>query len=95
MNLPLTGGDAPRIAGTTVVALYDRDSGRILHLHTVYRYESAPTAEGGAAIAEAQVHARRLGHDTGRLGAAVSTNVEHARIPHRIDVESGGFVPLA
>jgi hypothetical protein len=92
---PISGaGSAPRSAKTLVVALYDGDSGRIRHLHVIYQHEGAGDVSEAAAVAGAQRHAARLGHDSGSLQTAVSTRPEHASTPHRIDVGSREFVPL-
>ena len=88
-------GRAPAVVSTIVVALYDPDSGRIGHVHAVHQHEGASEVGEATAVERAQHHARQLGHDVERLRHAVSSDPEHGSTPHRIDVESGEFIPLA
>jgi hypothetical protein len=87
-------GSAPPIVKTIVIALYDADSGRIRHTHTVLQHKGAGAVSESAAIERAHQHARQLGHDVAGLRSAVSSQLEHGSTPHRIDLESGRFVPL-
>jgi hypothetical protein len=91
----VSAGDAPGAGRTIVVALYDPDSGRILHLHTVHLHADAANADDDAAVAEARHYAAMLGHDVDRLRAAVSDDPEHGTTPHRVDPATGLFAPLA
>jgi len=86
-------GDAPRLTSSIVVALYDRDSGRALHVHTVHVHEGARPVETSEAVEQAQRHAQTLGHDIDGLGIAVSTEARHVALPHRIDPRTGAFEP--
>ena len=90
----LAGGAAPKLVATKVVALYEPTSGRIHHLHTSHFYEGAVQPAESTLIAHAARQARRLGHDTERLSNTISENPLHGQIPHRIDTDSGAFVPL-
>jgi hypothetical protein len=95
-QLPLVSGagSARPIARTIVVALYDPDSGRIRHVHTVVQHEGANEVSESVAVERAHEHARQLGHDVDGLRSAVSSELEHGSAPHRIDLESGTFVSL-
>ena len=87
-------GDAPRITSSIVVALYDLESGAIRHLHTVHVHEGAREVSEADAIEDARRHARTLGHDTERLGTAVSGEAVHGELPHRVEPATGAFHPI-
>jgi hypothetical protein len=90
------GGDAaPKIEGTIVVALYDVESGRIHHIHIVHVHEGGRHLDEAAILEQARHHAGDLGHNISELRAAFSRNAEHGRPGHRIDVETGAFIPMA
>jgi hypothetical protein len=89
-----SAGDAPKSVSTTVVALYDPASGRIHHVHTVHRHEGGEELSESAVIAQAQRHAKQLGHDVDHLNAKVSSRAEYGHVPHRIDLRTGAFVAL-
>jgi hypothetical protein len=84
-------GEAPTITSSIVVALYDRETGTVLHLHTVHMHEGAREVSESEAIEQAQRNARALGHGADRLGIAVSTDVAHGELPHRVDPATGAF----
>ncbi len=88
----VSAGVAAEVTRTWVVALYDPASGRIRHLHHVLVHEGAAEVTEAAAVAGAQAHARRLGHEPGALRVAVSRDPEHGRAPHRIAADTGEFV---
>jgi hypothetical protein len=88
-------GRAPKVIATRVVALYDGETGRIHHSHTVHIHKGGRDVAEQEAIEAAHRHARRLGHDTARLKVKVSTNAEHGHSPHAIDVASGEFVAIS
>ena len=94
-NMISNGGRAPEIADTHVVALYNPETGKIMHLHTVTVFT------GGRAVTEAQVieaakaRAAKAGHRVEHLKVKTSTNATHGRAPHRIDISSGKFVALS
>jgi hypothetical protein len=90
----VSGGDVPAVGKTIVVALYDAESGHIVHVHTVHLHAEAANLDYDAAIAEARRYAAMLGHDDDRLRAAVSDDPRHGAIPHRVEPETGLFVPL-
>ena len=94
MEIPssFSAGDAPRVMSSTVIALYDPASGQIQHVHTVHRHEGAPPSSAETVIEDARRSARLLGLDTSQLTAAVSSNMDHGRLRHRIDVVSGQFI---
>lgn len=87
-------GKAPRIASSIVVALYDLESGGVLHVHTVHVHEGAREVSESEAIQQARRHAQTLGHEPDRLGAAVSTDAAHGELPHRVDPATGTFEPV-
>jgi hypothetical protein len=89
------GGRAPRIAAHHVVALYEQDTGAIRRLHTVTVFEGADAFDEAEFIQMVKTRAREAGHDPDRLGLAKSSNPEHGHRPHRIEVTTGSFVPLA
>lgn len=94
MQQPVIGyaGRAPKVVSTRVVALYDPETGRIHHLHTVHIHEGGRNVPEHEAIEAAHRHARKLGHDTARLKVKISTNAEHGHHPHVIDIARGEFV---
>ena len=87
-------GRAPKVVATRVIALYDAETGRIHHSHTVHIHQGGRDVAESEAIEAAYRHARRLGHDTARLKLKVSSNPEHGHFPHAIDVTSGEFVEV-
>ena len=93
MQTPFSSGagEAPRVISSIVVALYEPDSGRVIHLHTVHMHEGSREVAQSEAIEQAQRHAKTLGHKSDRLGIAVSTDATHGQLPHRIDPATGGF----
>lgn len=90
-----TGGDAPTLASTKVVALYDKTDGRIRHLHIVNVFDGAAPVTEDEAVSTAQRLAARRQGDIAALGVAVSDDREHGQLPHRIDPASGRFVKIA
>jgi hypothetical protein len=87
-------GEAPRVTSSIVVALYEPDSGRVVHLHTVHMHQGSREVGEAEAIEQAQRHAQTLGHEPDRFGTAVSTDPAHGQLPHRIDPATGGFEPI-
>jgi hypothetical protein len=87
-------GRAPKVIATRVVALYDAETGRIHHSHTVHIHQGGRQVAEHEAIEAAHRHARRLGHDTARLKVKISSNAEHGHFPHAIDLASGEFVAI-
>jgi hypothetical protein len=92
--LVVSAGDAPAVGKTIVVALYDAGSGHIVHLHTVHLHADATEADDDIVVTEARGYAAMLGHDVDNTRAAISTDPRHGSVPHRIDPETGRFVPL-
>jgi pantoate kinase len=90
----VASGDAPRLIGTKVVALFDANSGRIHHLHTTYVYEGAKEPSDEELVERAARHARRLGHEPEELESIVSVEPRHGLLPHRIDITTNTFVAL-
>jgi len=88
------GGNAPRIADIHVVAVYDPDSGKIAHLHTVTVFEGGRAVGEKEAVSAAMALARKAGHPVERLKTKVSKDAKHGRSPHKIDLKSGNFVPV-
>jgi hypothetical protein len=87
-------GRAPKVIATRVVALYDAETGRIHHSHTVHTHQGGREVAEHEAIEAAHRDARRLGHDTARLKVKISSNAEHGHFPHTIDLASGEFVAI-
>ncbi len=65
-----SGGKAPQVVATHVVALYRPSDGRVMHLHTVQVFEGGRNVSRDEAESELRVHAMRLGHDVGSLKIA-------------------------
>ena len=83
---------APKVTATQVIALYDPETGRIHHCHTVHVHQGGREVSEKEAIEAAHRHARRMGHDTGHLKVKVSADPAHGHSPHVIDLRSGEFV---
>jgi hypothetical protein len=77
-----------------VVALYDPESGKIVHLHTVTTLTGGTPPTHEAAIAEAKLRATRRNRNIDGLAVALSNDAEHGRLPHRIDPKTKVFVPI-
>lgn len=90
----VAAGSAPKVVGTTLVALYHPSTGRIHHLHHVVVHEGAASIDADAAVATARRHAATLGHDPDALRVAISTDPAHGASLHRIDVASGRWIPV-
>lgn len=56
-----SGGKAPQIIATHVVALYRPSDGRVMHLHTVQVFEGGRNVSKEEAEEELRVHATRPG----------------------------------
>jgi len=89
-----SGGVAPTVGTTIVVALYDGGSGLIRHIHTVQVLEGIERTDHEAAVAEARRYAEMLGQDVRRLGQAISNDPMHGSIRHRIEPSTGRFIPI-
>lgn len=85
-------GRVPRVIATQVVALYDPQTGRIHHCHTVHIHKGGREVSEKEAIEAAHRHARRMGHEIEHLKVKVSANPAHGHSPHVIDLRSGEFV---
>ena len=88
-------GQAPPIVEVTIVALFDRQSGRIAHLHTTFRHEGSGALDDDAVSLTARNHASSLGHDVSTLASAISHSLQHLGRPHRINPETGQFEEIA
>jgi hypothetical protein len=87
-------GDAPKLDAVKVVALYEPKSGKIVHLHTIATFKGARAASEEEAIKRATAHASHIGHAVDKLKVKVSSNLEHATRPHRIDPKTLEFLPV-
>jgi hypothetical protein len=87
-------GDHPALEHIQTVALYDRETGRIVHRHSVVTFAGAARTTEEEVVAAALREASRGHADPGRFGVATSNKPEHAHRPHRIDPASKTFVPL-
>ena len=85
---------AHEVVDFKVVALYDPTTGKILHTHTVKVFKGGRPVSEKEAVDTAHGHAKRIGHDVARLKTKVSTKLEHAERPHRIDPKTEEFVQL-
>jgi len=89
------GGNARRISDIHVVAVYDPESGRIAHLHTVTVFEGGRSVSEKEAVSAAMTFAQKAGHQVQRFKTKVSKDARHGKSPHRIDVRSGDFVAVS
>jgi len=87
-------GKTLEVVDTHVVALYDAETGRIAHVHTVTVFKGGSPVTEKEAIEAARKVANKSGVKTDRLKIKVSKDAAHGRGPHRIDVASGNFLPL-
>ena len=87
-------GLAPRVEAVLIIALYQPESGRIAHMHTVTQLVGGRTVDQDEAIHAAREHAERIGHPVTELRVAVTSDPGHAVGPHRIDPQTGAFVRL-
>jgi hypothetical protein len=87
-------GMVEEVVDFKAVALYEPSSGKILHMHTVKVLKGGRAVSEQEAVDTAYRHAQHIGHDVAKLKTKVSTDVEHAARPHRIDIKTGEFVAL-
>ncbi|MGA2688676.1 MAG: hypothetical protein ABSE85_11470 [Candidatus Korobacteraceae bacterium] len=90
-----TAGRSREVADVKVVALYEPDTGNVVHMHTVVAFKGGRILSEKEAIEEAYKQAGRLSQDLSTLKTKVSSNYAHALRPHRIDPKSGDFISLA
>jgi hypothetical protein len=83
-----------RIENVMIVALYERDSGDIKHVHAVVNFEGGRSVTEEEAGDACRRQAARLGHPIDELLTVMSTKLEHASRPHKIDTATGAFVPM-
>jgi hypothetical protein len=88
------GKNIPAVEHVQVVALYDPNSGRIVHLHMVTTLSGATPLTQEEALAEAKTRACRRNPNLEGLAVALSNDAEHGRRPHSIDPQTKAFVPL-
>lgn len=88
------GGAAPRVSDVHVVALYDPQTGKIAHVHTVTVFEGGRPVTEREAIDAAKAQAARAGHRLDGLEIKVSKDPAHGLRPHRVDVAAGEMVAL-
>jgi hypothetical protein len=88
-----SGGAAPAITSTHIVALYEPETGRIRHLHvvTVLAGAEPPSEEEAVAAARDAAAKRHANHE--KLAVATSNDRRHL-LPQRVDPASGEFVAL-
>ena len=87
-------GLAPRVEALLIIALYEPESGRIAHMHTVTQLVGGRSVHQDEAIHAACEHAARIGHPVPELAVKVTSDPGHAVGPHRIDLQTGAFVRL-
>jgi hypothetical protein len=89
-----SGGKAPKVSATHIVAVYDPADGRLLHLHHVVVFEGGKSISPKEAEREAIEHARRRGHNVAKL----KTLLVRERLPggghFRVDVAKGKLIAL-
>jgi hypothetical protein len=78
-----------------VVALYNPDDGTIKHIHTVTTMQGAKPVAHDQVVSDARCYASRRHKNSDTLAVALSNDVEHARRPHRIDLNSKSFIPIS
>ncbi|MFE9576409.1 hypothetical protein ACFYO1_08515 [Nocardia sp. NPDC006044] len=89
----LSAGSAPPVESTLVVALYEPETGKIRHLHSVTVFRGARGTDEAEAIAVARQSAVKYHDDAANLAVA-TTDDPRCLSPHRIDPSTGRFVPL-
>jgi hypothetical protein len=93
-NIIIAGGDAPEVLRTHVVALYDPQTGNILHTHTVTIFNGGREVAAEEAIETAKTHAKQNGLNVEKLKIKFSNDAFHGFYPHRIDVDKDEFIAL-
>jgi len=88
------GKSSLSVEHTQVVAFYDPESGKIKHLHMVTTLAGVKPPTSEEAVEEAKAITRRRKSQVSGLPVALSTNAEHGRNPHSIDLNTKTFVPL-
>jgi hypothetical protein len=88
------GPQGMKIADVHVVALHDKKRGVIRHMHQVVVLGGATPVSLEEAVESAHERAASFGIKPGTLGVKASKDLEHARLPHKIDLKSGAFVVI-
>ncbi|MGW4845769.1 hypothetical protein [Nocardia brasiliensis] len=96
MELPLLqgAGEVPEVDSVRTVALYEPESGRIIHQHIAVVFAGGRDIPEAEAIEAARRSAAEAGHRTKDLKVAVGTNPDTLRGAHRIDTATGAFVRI-
>jgi hypothetical protein len=89
---PQAAGRAPAVEAVQVVALYEAETGRIVHQHVVCVLSGGRSVPEDEAVEAARRLAAQLGHTTDSLRVKVSTDPEHAEGIHRINLQTGELV---
>ena len=84
-----SAGNAPGVVAIRVVALYRRNDGRVVHLHTVQIFQGGRDVSREAAERGARASAKAIGHDVDSLGALHLDQAPSEAGPYRADVASG------
>ena len=84
---------AHEIAELKIVALYQPDSGKVMHVHVVTMFKGGRSVSEQEAVDAAYKHAARLGHVVTELKSKVSSDHLHASRPHWVDPRTSEFVP--
>jgi hypothetical protein len=93
-QMPYSIGTAREAADVRIVALYEPDTGKIVHMHAVTVFKGGRPVSEAEAIDAAHKQATRIGLAITRLEAKVTATLETAARPHRIDPKTHEFVPL-
>jgi hypothetical protein len=94
MRFSAMAGNAPALERVRTVALYEPDTGRIVHLHSELTFAGGARTADETLLAAVLKDAAGRHPDPHRFGVAWSDELEHARRPHRIDPATRAFVPL-
>ena len=90
----MMAGKVPALEKVRTVALYERDTGKIVHVHAELTFTGGTQPTDDEIVAATLQRAARRHTDATRYGVALSDDLEHARRPHRIDPVTKAFVPL-
>jgi hypothetical protein len=89
-----SAGKTPSLERMRTVALYDRESGHIVHLHSELTYAGGSHPSDAEILAAVLRSAEGRHPDPRRFGVAWTDVPDHAHRPHRIDPATEAFVPV-
>ena len=94
LNKIQTAGPAPKVVATHAVALYDAESGRIAHMHSVLTLEGGARYDPEHHEQNARAYAEKLGHPVKALRALHVPNFQSARARLCVDVQKQTLVEM-